>query len=77
MKRTIANAALLVLAAILPARTFAETSAPNWLVDTMYGSGKINAVVAVVSVVLIGLGAWMFTLDRRLGKLERQHRSDH
>lgn len=77
MKRTIANAALLVLAAALPARTFAETSAPNWLVDTMYGSGKINTVVVVVSVVLIGLGAWMFTLDRRLGKLERQHRSDH
>lgn len=77
MKRTIANAALLVLAATLPARTFAETSAPNWLVDTMYGSGKINTVVAVVSVVLIGLGAWMFALDRRLGKLERQHRSDH
>ena len=71
MKRTIVNAALLVLAAALPARTFAETSAPNWMVDTMYGSGKIITVVIVMSVVLIGIGAWMFALDRRIGKLER------
>ena len=28
-------------------------------------------MVAVVAVILIGLGAWLFFLDRRITKLER------
>lgn len=76
MKRTIVNAVLLTAAALAPARTFAGSTAPDWLVDTMYGSGKINTVVIVVGVVLIGIAAWMFRLDRRIGKLERNTRSD-
>lgn len=77
MGRTTINALLLAAAALAPARTFAGSTAPDWLVDTMYGSGKINTVVIVMSVVLIGIGAWMFLLDRRIGKLERHERSDN
>lgn len=76
MKRSIVNAALLLGAALAPASTFAEAGAPGWLVDTMYRSGKINTVVIVMSVVLVGIAAWMFALDRRIGKLERTQRSD-
>jgi len=37
----------------------------------MFASGKINSVVMVVAVVLLGIAVWMFTLDRRIGKMER------
>ncbi|MFT3885768.1 MAG: hypothetical protein QM724_10150 [Flavobacteriales bacterium] len=61
-----------VMGALLPLNTFAQTQAPGWLEETMYHSGKINTVIAVVSVVLIGLGAWMFAMDRRIGRLEKK-----
>ena len=56
---------------LLPMSTFAASEAPGWLEETMFASGKINTVVMVVSVVLIGLAIWMFSLDRKIGKLEK------
>lgn len=55
----------------LPVSTFAASGAPGWLQETMFASGKINSVVMVVAVVLLGIAVWMFALDRRLGKMER------
>ena len=54
-----------------PVSTFAATEAPAWLEEKMFASGKINTVVMVVSVVLIGLAIWMFALDRKIGKIEK------
>lgn len=73
MKLTIVKprAAFMALTA-LPVSTFAASGAPGWLQETMFASGKINSVVIAVAVVLLGIAAWMFALDRRLGKLERQ-----
>lgn len=56
----------------LSVSTFAASGAPGWLREWMYSSGKINTVVMVVGVVLIGIAVWMFALDRRLGKLEEK-----
>ncbi len=56
---------------LMPVSTFAATEAPGWLEETMFASGKINTVVMVVSVVLIGLAIWMFNMDRKIGKLEK------
>lgn len=47
---------------------------PDWLVDTLYGSGKINTVIAVGSVILLGLAFWLYRLDRRIGRMENHHR---
>jgi len=63
---------ILVMGALLPLSTFAQSDAPAWLEERMYHSGKINTVIAVVSVVLIGIGTWMFLLDRRIGRLEKK-----
>ncbi len=55
----------------LPMSTFAASETPGWLQERMFASGKINTVVMVVGVVLIGIAIWMFALDRRIGKLEK------
>jgi hypothetical protein len=63
--------AIMVLMAS-PLSTFAASEVPGWLQERMFASGKINTVVLVVGVVLIGIAIWMFALDRRIGKLERK-----
>ena len=67
------KALMLIMSMILlPVSTFAASEAPGWLKETMFASGKINTVVIVVSVVLIGLAIWMFNMDRKIGKLEKK-----
>lgn len=49
----------------------------SWLVESMYSSGKINTVVAVVAVLVAGLATWMFLMDRKLQRLEKEVRDGH
>ena len=44
--------------------------APSWLADTLYGSGKMNTVIAVVMILITALLVWMFIMDRRIKRLE-------
>lgn len=46
-------------------------AAPNWLEESLYGNGKINTVVAVVSIIILGIGVWLWTQDRRLSRMEK------
>ena len=66
---------LLVLALLLPAlRAAAQTAtadAPE-MADALRQSGKIYVVVAVITVVLAGLLAYLVSLDRKLGRLEKE-----
>ena len=41
----------------------------------MRSSGKIYVVVAVMSVIFIGLAIYLFSIDKRLKKIERENRS--
>lgn len=50
----------------------AQNAAPTWLESTLYGSGKINVVVGVVAVIILGIGIWLWRMDRRITKLERK-----
>ena len=66
---------LLVLALCMLASLAASAAEPqSWLVETMYRSGKINTVVAVVAVLITGLATWMFLMDRKLQRLEKEVR---
>lgn len=38
----------------------------------MYASGKINVVMAVVGVLLVGMFVFLFLMERRLRKLEQK-----
>jgi hypothetical protein len=59
-----------ISATLLAAATFAQ--APSGLEETMFSSGKINVVVAVVAVILAGLAAWMFAMDRKVRRMEQR-----
>lgn len=45
---------------------------PYWLEDQLYGGGKLNAVVAVVAIILVGIGVWLWVQDRRLKRMEEK-----
>lgn len=40
------------------------------MADTFYQEGKIYVVIAIFSIVLIGLAIYLFTIERKLTKLE-------
>lgn len=62
---------MFISASLFSAATFAQQGQESWLVETMYKSGKINTVVAVVAVLITGLATWMFMMDRKVSRLEK------
>jgi nitrogen fixation/metabolism regulation signal transduction histidine kinase len=48
---------------------YAQTQQPE-MADVMRSNGKIYVVVGIILIVLIGLFTYLFTLDRKIGKLE-------
>ncbi|MCB0769637.1 MAG: hypothetical protein KDC00_04445 [Flavobacteriales bacterium] len=50
----------------------AQQAAPTWLEQSLYGNGKINAVLAVVGIIIVGIGIWMTRMDRRLSSMEKK-----
>ncbi len=46
--------------------------ASSGMEEYFYESGKIKVVVAVASIVLVGLFIYIFTLERRLKKIENK-----
>jgi hypothetical protein len=47
----------------------------NSMEEFFYSSGKIYVVIGVVSIVLLGLGIFLFLIERRLNKLEEKTKS--
>jgi len=48
-------------------------SGTDWLENTMFQSGKINVVVAVVAILIIILFVYLFYIDRKLKKIEEEN----
>ena len=63
---------MFITASLFSAATFAQQGQESWLVETMYKSGKINSVMAVVAVLITGLATWMFVMDRKVSRLEKE-----
>lgn len=42
------------------------------MADTMRGNGKIYVVVGIILIVLLGFIAYLFMLDRKLSRLEKE-----
>jgi hypothetical protein len=47
-------------------------SAQSTLDETMHSSGKINVVIAVIAIILLGFFIYLFLIDRKVGRLEKQ-----
>lgn len=45
------------------------------MADTFRADGKIYVVVAIISVILGGLFAYLFSLDRKISKIEKEIKS--
>jgi len=41
------------------------------MADTLRSSGKIYVVVLTIAIVFVGLAIYLFTIDRRLKKIEK------
>ncbi|MCC6911823.1 MAG: hypothetical protein IT224_07330 [Flavobacteriales bacterium] len=48
--------------------------APGWLENTLYGNGKFNVGVVVVALIILGIGLWMWRMDRRISTLEKDRK---
>ena len=42
------------------------------MADALRSSGKIYVVVAIVAIIFTGLAIYLFTIDRRLKKIEKE-----
>lgn len=42
------------------------------MADTMRAEGKIYVVVAVLSIVMIGIAGYLFSLDKKMSRLEKK-----
>ena len=42
------------------------------MADAMRSSGKIYVVVGTIAIIFVGLAAYLFSLDRRLTRIENQ-----
>jgi CcmD family protein len=69
MKKILLSFLMLFLSTFL----FAQTNNDVEMADQMRSSGKIYVVIATIVIVFVGLAIYLFTIDRRLKKIEREN----
>ncbi len=52
--------------------SFAQSAGGVEMATELRSSGKIYVVVAVIAVIFIGLAVYLFSIDNRLKKIEKQ-----
>lgn len=65
------------LVSLLPALlccavVYAQQGQPVEMADNMRNSGKIYVVIATIVIIFAGLAVYLFTIDRRLKKIEKE-----
>ncbi len=61
----------LLLLTLSSAAVFAQQSKSVDMADEMRSSGKIYVVIAIICIIFIGLAIYLFSIDRRLKKIEK------
>ncbi|GAA4909178.1 CcmD family protein [Mucilaginibacter defluvii] len=51
---------------------FAQNGADIEMADTLRSSGKIYVVVATLAIIFVGLAIYLFSIDKRLKKVENE-----
>jgi CcmD family protein len=62
---------ILLCLALINVAAFAQQPNNIDMADTMRSSGKIYVVIATISIIFIGLAIYLFSIDRRLKKIEK------
>lgn len=62
---------LFFLLLVVSGQTVSAQNRQPEMADVMRANGKIYVVVAIIVIILIGLAAYLFTLDRKITRLER------
>jgi CcmD family protein len=52
--------------------TYAQQQPGVEMADALRSSGKIYVVIAVITIIFIGLAIYLFSIDRRLRKIEKE-----
>jgi len=63
---------LLLLLLTFCTGVFAQQGQQVEMADALRQSGKIYVVVATISIIFVGLAIYLFTIDRRLKKVENE-----
>jgi CcmD family protein len=50
----------------------AQQTQPVEMADALRSSGKIYVVITVIAIIFIGLAIYLFSIDRRLKKIEKE-----
>lgn len=69
MKKVLLSFLMLFLSSFL----FAQQNNNVEMADEMRSSGKIYVVIVTIVIVFVGLAIYLFSIDRRLKKIERGH----
>ena len=62
----------IIITILFISQVFAQVSDKVEMADVLRSSGKIYVVVAVASVIFIGLALYLFSIDSRLKKIEKR-----
>ncbi|WP_353181729.1 CcmD family protein [Parapedobacter lycopersici] len=55
--------------------SFAQTNAEVEMATDFRSSGKIYVVILVLAIILIGLAVYLFTIDRKITRLEKSRKA--
>ncbi len=69
--KRIKNIAALIIAALV-----SKSASAADMADALRNDGKIWVVVAVVTIILLGLFIFLFTIDRKVSSVEKQLNQD-
>ena len=69
MKRFILTLSLILSFTLM---SMAQNSGGVEMADALRSSGKIYVVVMVIAVIFIGIAIYLFSIDNRLKKIEKQ-----
>lgn len=62
---------ILLLLMINGIAAFAQSDGGAQMADTLRSSGKIYVVILVICIIFAGLAIFLFSIDRRLKKIEK------
>ena len=62
---------ILLLFTLFSSAVFAQEKSGSGMADEFYKSGRIYVVIAIISIIFVGLAIYLFAIDRRLKKIEK------